>query len=208
MINEINYEKFLRINNRQLSYKGIFRADDIFSTVNRALEEKDYTKKEKKSEETVTETGKRIYVELRPYRVITNYLTLMIKIKITLDNVTESPVEHKSEKRIYQQGDVLIAFDGWVLSNYHNRWGMKPWFYFLKGLMNKFVYKNPLEAETGGKLAQDTAYIYAKIKGLLNSYQGESGKPVKEEEIKKKVEKELKKDIKKEKNELKKLIKD
>ena len=84
MINEINYEKFLRINNRQLSYKGIFRADDIFSTVNRALEEKDYTKKEKKSEETVTETGKRIYVELRPYRVITNYLTLMIKIKTWL----------------------------------------------------------------------------------------------------------------------------
>ncbi|MBT6774572.1 hypothetical protein HOA91_04325 [Candidatus Woesearchaeota archaeon] len=208
MINEINYEKFLRINNRQLSYKGIFRADDIFSTVNRALEEKDYTKREKKSEETVTETGKRIYVELRPYRVITNYLTLMIKIKITLDNVTESPVEHKSEKRIYQQGDVLIAFDGWVLSNYHNRWGMKPWFYFLKGLMNKFVYKNPLEAETGGKLAQDTAYIYAKIKGLLNSYQGELGKPRMEEEIKKQVEKELKKDIKKEKNELKKLIKD
>ncbi|MBT4805095.1 hypothetical protein HON71_02900 [Candidatus Woesearchaeota archaeon] len=203
MINEVNYEKFLLINNRQLSYKGIFKVEDIFSTINRALEEKDYTKREKKSEETVTEAGRKTYVELRPFRMITNYLTLMIKMRITFDNVTEDLVEHKSEKRIYQQGDLLIAFDGWVLSNYRNRWGMKPWFYFVKGMINKFIYKNPLEAETGGKLAQDTAYIYAKIKGLLNSYQGESGKPVKEEEIRKQVKKELKEEIKKEKNELK-----
>jgi hypothetical protein len=203
MISEINYEKFLLINNRQLKYKGIFKADEVFSIVNRALEEREYTKREKKSEETVTEAGRKTYVELRPFKTISNYLTLMIKIKIIFDNVVESLEESRLEKKIFQQGDVLIIFDAWVLSDYNNRWGMKPWFYFVKGMFNKFVYKNPLEAEVTGTLAKDAAYIYARIKRLFNSYRGDSGEPVKEEEIIKETEEELKKEIEKEKAGLK-----
>ena len=203
MISEINYEKNLLINNRQLKYKGIFKADEVFSIVNRALEEREYTKREKKSEETVTEAGRKTYVELRPFKTISNYLTLMIKIKIIFDNVVESLEESRLEKKIFQQGDVLIIFDAWVLSDYNNRWGMKPWFYFVKGMFNKFVYKNPLEAEVTGTLAKDAAYIYARIKRLFNSYRGDSGEPVKEEEIIKETEEELKKEIEKEKAGLK-----
>lgn len=198
MISEINYEKFLLINNRQLKYKGIFRADELFSTVNRALEERGYTKREKKSEEIVTEAGKKTYLELRPYKELTRYLALMIKIKVNLDNVTETPEEVRGERRMFQQGDILIAFDAWLMTDYKNRWGMKPFFFFLKGMMNKYLYKTPIEANAFGELAGDTAYIYARIKKLLSSYRKEPGAVVKEEEIVKQIEKELKEEIEKE----------
>ena len=39
MISEINYEKELLINNRQLKYKGIFIANELFSAINKAIEQ-------------------------------------------------------------------------------------------------------------------------------------------------------------------------
>ena len=199
MISEINYEKLLLINNRQLKYKGIFIASELFNAVNKAIEEQGYTKREKKSEETVTNEGRSTYIELRPFKEITNYLTLMIKIKIRLDGITETTEEVKNEKRVFQQGDILVSFDAWLMADYKDRWGMKPLFYFLKGMANKYLIKGDIEVNAPGQLAQDTAIIYARIKTQLNSYLGAETKEIKEEEIVKQVESELKKERENEK---------
>lgn len=181
-------EKQLIINNRTIRYKGIFRVEDLFYVINQTLEEHGYQKREKRSEETVTENGKKIYVELRPFKVVSDYVRLMIKIKITADNVTEITEAVRGEKRLYQNGELNIAFDAWSLTDYSNRWGMKPWVFFLKGTIHKFLKKFPLEGSFAGILVTDTAYLYARIKALLNSYQEETGKVATEEDIRKQVE--------------------
>ena len=181
-------EKQLFINNRIIKYKGIFRADELFSTINRTIEERGYQKREKKSEETVTENGKNIYVELRPFKVMSNYVRLMIKIKITMDNVTETAVVLRGEKRLFQNGEIQVAFDAWSLTDYANRWGMKPWVFFLKGIIHKYFKKFPLEGGFSGILVTDTAHLYARVKALLNSYKEETGKISTEEDIRKQVE--------------------
>jgi hypothetical protein len=188
-------EKNLIIDNKELKYKGLFRVDDIFIAMNQALEEKGYQLREKKSEELVTERGRRDYYELRPFKIKTNYVTLMIKIKIVLDKVTESTEELHGVKQRFQNGEVLIAFDAWSLTDYAHRWGMKPWFYFVKGMINKFLYKFPLESGFTGELVGDTAYVYAKVKTLLNSYKVETGKFPSEEAIRKQVEEEVMKEV-------------
>jgi hypothetical protein len=181
-------EKTLIINNRTLRYKGIFRSDELFSTINRVLDERGYQKREKKSEETVAESGKKIYLELRPFKVMSKYVRLMIKLKITLDNVTEKAETVRGEKRLYQVGEVNISFDSWSLTDYANRWGMKPFIFFMKGMIHKFVKKFPLEGNFAGEVVKDTAHLYAAIKALLNSYKIETGKLSTEEEIRKQVE--------------------
>lgn len=188
-------EKNLIIDNRELKYKGLFRVDDIFMAMNKALEEKGYQLREKKNEELVTESGKKAYFELRPFKVKTNYVTLMIKIKITLDKVTESVEELHGVKQLYQNGDIVIAFDAWSLTDYANRWGMKPWFYFMKGMINKFLYKFPMESGFIGELVGDTAYVYARVRTLLNSYKIETGKFPSEEAIRKQMEEEVMKEV-------------
>ncbi len=181
-------EKTLIINNRVIKYKGIFRYDELFSAINRTLEERGYQKREKKSEEMVTEAGRRVYVELRPYKIMSKYVRLMIKIKITLENITEIPETVNGEKRLYQNGEVNIAFDSWSLMDYSQRWGMKPFIFFMKGIFHKFVKKFPLEGSFSGEVVTDTAYLYAAIKSLLNSYKIESGKFSTEDDIRKQVE--------------------
>lgn len=188
---DTQYEKDLIINNRQLKYSGIFHARELFAVINRALEERGYTKREKKTEETVSETGKRTYVELRPYKEKSNYVILMIKIKINLNDITEATKEIAGHTQKYEQGTIEIIFDAWSMTDYESRWGMKPVVFFFKGLINKFVYTFPLESGFEGELVSDTAYIYAQIKKLLDSYGPGKVKHRSEREILTKVEEEM-----------------
>jgi len=198
---ETYLEKNLIINNRELKHKGIFRADELFSTINRALEARDYEKREKKSEETVTETGRGSYLELRPLKVKTEYVTLMLKIKIHLNNITETKEVLKGEKRVFQKGDVTIYFDAWSLTDYEKRWGMRPFFYFIKQVFNKWIYQLPMESGFISEVVGDTAYVYASVKKLLKSYGPEPEKVMGEEEVRKEMEEEIKKEIEKEESE-------
>lgn len=192
---ETYHEKFLVINGRELKYKGLFKVDELFARINNAIEMKKYEKREKKTEELVTETGRRTYVELRPFKVKSNFVTLMIKIKITLDNVTETVSEVNGVRKKFQLGDVSIVFDSWVLTEYHNRWNMKPLIYFIKGVFNKYLWTMPLEGKVKREVAIDTAYIYAQIKHLLNSYKPEGRTRIDESQIIKDVEKEIEQEI-------------
>src|SRR3989338_5144808 len=106
-------EKNLLINNKKISYQGLFRASELFSVIRRALEEKGYAYTEKKNEELVTSEGRMLQLELRPVKQVSPYMQFMVKIRISLDNVTETSTEVSGIKQRYQQGNVTIAFDAW-----------------------------------------------------------------------------------------------
>jgi len=194
-MHEVNYERELIINGRELKYKGIFKADEIFSKMNRLIEEREYEKREKKSEEVVLESGRKIYVELRPFKEKSSYSVLMIKIRVMLDNVTSTVEEFKGEKRRFDNGDVTIIFDAWSLTDYDERWEMKPFVFFMKGFINKFIYTFPIEAGNKKEVVADTAYIYGQMKRFLNSYKYEVGKGPLEADVAKKMEEEVRKEM-------------
>ena len=180
---QLRHEKDLVVNNKELLYKGIFRSDDVFRLVNQAIKHKGYTKREKRNEELVAEAGTQSYIELRPFKEVTSYVTFMIKIKIIFDKVTETTEEIDGIKRKFQNGDVKVVFDSWLLGDYQSRWGMQPWVFFVKGLINKYVYTFPTESGFKSQLSGDTVYLYAQIKKLLDSYKFESGKVVQEKDV-------------------------
>lgn len=186
-----SYEKELIVNNKELIYDGIFKADEIFALINKTLEERGYTKNEKKSEELVTPLGRMHILELRPYKEITKYALLMIKIKISLDNVTEAKEESQGQFGLFQKGDVKIAFDAWVMTDYQHRWGMKPFVFFMKGIINKFVYKTPIENNLASQVGSDTVYIFSELRKLLKSYTGKEERFSSEEDVKREIAKDV-----------------
>ncbi len=198
-----HFEKYLVINNRELNYKGIFRFDQLVSVINEAIEARGYEKSEKASEELVQEEGRKTYIELRPFKDFTSYARLLIKIRMTIDFVKEKVEVVEGRKVKFDQGDIHIAFDSWLLTDYRDRWGMKPWLYFLKMFINKYVYRWPLEKSFHGQVASDTAYIYGMIKKLLNAYKLEIGRIIPEEEnIRKQVTEDVRKEVEKAEREL------
>ncbi|MEK6939295.1 MAG: hypothetical protein AABX31_01060 [Nanoarchaeota archaeon] len=184
-------EKNLLINNKKISYQGIFRTDELLSVLRHALKEKGYEYAEKKNEELVTPEGRLLQLELRPVKQVSSYMQFMVKVRMALDNVTDITKEVSGVKQKYQQGDVVIAFDAWSITNHEGRWGLTPFSYFMESFIHKYVYKFKIEEDLLRDLVSDTAYVYAKVRDLLQSYQGKKIPPLKEAEIMKKVEEEF-----------------
>jgi len=184
-------EKNLIINHKKIAHHGLFRADEIFATVNHALEERGYTKREKKSEELVSPGGRLFQMELRPFKVVSSFVTLMIRVHFTFDNVTETTKEVSGVKQKFEQGEVEILFDAWILSDYEHRFGMTPFKFFMKGVINKYLYNSSVDDKFQQQLADDTAFIYARANEYLRSLQGKKIVPPREEEVRRRVEQEL-----------------
>ena len=188
---ETYWQRDLVINNREVRYDGIFNFDEVMRTLKSALREKGYEWKEKRTEETVMEEGRKSFLEARPFKVKTDYITLMMKIKINLINTGEIVQELPGRKRRMQQGEISLVFDAWFLSDYEHRWGMKPVVMFIKGLINKFLYPLPREEGIRGELVADTTYVAGQIRKLFHSYGPEKTLQMSEEEIRKKVDEEI-----------------
>lgn len=184
-------EKNLVVNNKKITYHGIFKTSELLSALHHALQEKGYGESEKKSEELVTAEGRLLQLELRPSKIVSPYMQLMVKIRITLDNITETMKEVSGVKQKYQRGDVLIAFDAWSITSHEGRWGLRPFRYFIKSVIHKYVYKFNIEEDLIRNVVSDTAYVYGQVKNLLQSYEGKKVPPLKEEEIMKQVEEEV-----------------
>lgn len=184
-------ERNLVINHRPLNYSGIFHVKELFETLNNALLEKGYTLRDKRNEEVVSESGKNYYLEVRPYKDKTKYITLLLKIVIRLRNVTRVTQEFDGNQITFDQGDIEIVFDSWVLSDYESRWTQNATYQFLKMIINYWLYQIKTEAGYKGELVGDTAFVYAKLKNLFASYRKRDMTFVSEEEVRAEIEKEM-----------------
>ena len=193
MVVDAHGERRLVINNRVLSYTGIFHISELFSRINSALVEKGYTLREKRNEEVVTENGRNIFLELRPYKEMSDYILLLIKIRITLRNVTEQVQTLDGQTYRFDKGDVEIAFDAWSYTDFGDRWGGKALPYAISGIINKFFIAIPSLDNHMGTVSGDTGYVYGQVKSLLSSYRRRDSSYVPEEEIRKKIQEEVEK---------------
>lgn len=177
-------ESELIIDNKEFNYTGIFSVKELFDLVNNHIDKLGYTRIEKKSEETVTPEGKEFYIELRPYKIKTNYITLMIKVKLHLTNVTDVDKEVQGIKQHFQQGNVKLVLDAWSITDYERRWNMKPWVFFMKAVINKYIYKFPSEEGFMNELGSDGNTIFNSIQDHLKNFVYEKGIEKKEELVK------------------------
>ncbi len=188
-------ENTLVINHRELNYKGIFRSEDIFQLVNKVLADKGYSKNEKRSEEINTDEGRRFLVELRPSKVKATYLKLEMRMRISLDNVTSVVEERVGGKQRFELGSVHIIFDGWVKTDYQNRWTQNPYTFFFKAWINKYVYRWKLDDGYANEIFSDTAFMYGQLRSLFDSYAPKTAYKGNEKDVMGSVLKDVEKEV-------------
>lgn len=189
---ETQYEKFLVINNRVISHDGTFVIDEVFQLINKVLQERHYARREKRSEDSITEEGHSVFVELRPWKEKTHYVTLKMTLKIHFTGVRNVVREIQGMKKAFQEGEASVIMDAWYMTEWEYRWGMKPLMFFLKGVINKLVYVFPQEAGYKDELVEDAAYLTARLKQLFRSYREPEVALPPEEDVRKAVEEEIK----------------
>lgn len=162
-------EKRLIIDQLRLNYSGIFNLHELYKMIDGWLYEKGYDKYEKKNEEQVLETGRKIEIEIRPWKKTTDYAKNEIRLRLFVDNMTDIDVDRDGRKIKMHKGDIQMIFDAFLETDYEHRWENKPMYYFFRTIIDKYVFKIYTEKFVGNLVA-DVRDLHSRIKSFLNLY--------------------------------------
>ena len=123
------------------AYSGPFVVEDFYAEVDKWIAEKGFEKEHKKKLEHVTKSGKKIELVIEAHHHLDDLHTCVIVLRALLDNVKETIIKKDKKKARINNGDVFISIDGFIISDMHGSfYQVKPIYYFLRALIDKFVY--------------------------------------------------------------------
>ena len=162
-------EKHLIVDQLKFGYEGLFDVKELYRLIDSWFYEKGWDKYEHTNQEQITPEGRQIRIVLEPWKSITDYYKIIIRIKAILTDVKDVEIEKEGATIKINQGIVRIIFDGYVLTDRKNRWTSTPFMWFLHIIFNKYIFKQHFnKAERW--LKSDLDDIYQKIKTLFNVY--------------------------------------
>lgn len=162
-------EREVVIDKMRLSYEGLFKVSELYKLIDGWLREKGYDKRERRMAESVTKDGKFIEWELEPWKKTTDYAKNVIKLRVILTDIKEVDIEIDKVKTKMNQGKADFIFDGYLETDYENRWESKPLFFFLRTVFNKYIFK-PYTEGYQANIISDVNDLHSRIKGFLNLY--------------------------------------
>jgi len=157
------------IDELRLSYEGLFDVNELYLAIDKWFRDKGYDKRELKNIEYVKPEGKFIELRIMPWKKITDYAKIEIKIRMQMSDIKEVEVEKDNHKIKLNQGKIQMIFDGFLTTDYENKWEGKPTYVFLRTLFDKFIYKG-YTAKFQSQVAEDVNHIHTTIKSFLNLY--------------------------------------
>ena len=162
-------EKRLVIDELELNYSGLFDINELLNAIDQIAADKGYSKQEKRRTETVTQTGKEFYMELRPVKRKTAYYVLMLKLRISIHNMKEVEVRRDDKKVILNEGEIKILFDAWTTTDFEFRWESNPIYYFLRNMFERAFWKVHTDRYLD-ELVEDCHFLHRNIKAYLNAH--------------------------------------
>ena len=162
-------EKKFVVDGMKLSYNGPFDIIEFYKKVDEWISSKGKEKEIKKKTEHVEPKGKNIEWFIEIWEDVAEYARPIVRMRALFTNVKEITVKKGSKGKRLNTGDVLITFDGILETDIGGKWQQKPWFYFIRAVIDKFVWKfhtNKFE----DKLAADVDSLYDALSDFFNSY--------------------------------------
>ena len=162
-------ETRLIIDQLKFSYEGIFDLTGLYRLIDSFFYGRSYDRKEKMNTEMVTPSGRQIKIELDPWKSITDYFKVTTKIRIHGQDIKSVDVDKDGAKVTLSEGKIMIIIDGYVVSDKGGKWESGPFFWFLRIMFDKFIFKYHYhQAEQW--LISDIDELMSRIKTFLNVY--------------------------------------
>ena len=167
-------ERRLVIDHMKLGYEGLFNLHELYSLMNQWLKDKGFDTREARNQEHVKPGGKYIDLELLPWKKITDYARHVIRLNIRILNMKDVVVEQDGARTTLNKGKITIVMDGYLDTDYEDRWEAKPFYFFIRTLFDKFIYRT-YSTQYEELLVENCLQLNATIKAFLNLYQYEYG---------------------------------
>ncbi len=166
-------ERDIIIDQLKFQYEGLFNLEELYILITSWFHEKGYDFYERMNQEQITSSGKQIRIILEPWKGITEYYKLCLRLKIHLIDISEVDIEHNGETLNLNQGTIRIMIDAYIISDWRGKWEKKPLHWFLSVLFNKFIF-NQHYNKAKNWIEQDVEDLYHQIKSFLNVFKYKS----------------------------------
>jgi len=150
-------------------YEGAFVAKDLFNLIGTYFYDKGYDKKQEKDFEHLNKTGKHAEWQIAPWKKVTDYQRLEIRMVILMDELTKKDVVIDKKKKKIDYGKVTIIISAYTETDYDLRWEEKPMFLFMRTLYDKFIF--PMYSKRWEHLLHDHVnQLYSQVHKFFNVY--------------------------------------
>lgn len=152
---------------RPLRYSGLVDIKGLYRSIDKWLAANHYDKVERRNSEDVLEDGRQIVLEILPYKKITDYAKVEFRMYAEFTHLTEEVVVRNGLKHKLFKGDLFFSFDCFLMTDYESHWETKPFYYFFRTLVEKYIYRGytkRLESEA----VTDCNEFIGEIKNFLN----------------------------------------
>jgi hypothetical protein len=162
-------ETYFVVKKTAIKYTGILNVDELYLHIDEWLHSKGFDKVETKTEEHVEADGKYVELLLEPYYKFNDYCKEILRIHIHMNNIKDVDVNIDNHALKMQEGAIKIETDGFFITDYENRWESRPFYFFIRSLIDKYIYRiYNQKYET--ILKENANEFRANIKSFLNLY--------------------------------------
>jgi hypothetical protein len=145
----------------------LFDSADLFKFIDDWFKQNGYEKNEIKNIERVGEKGKYVSLEIMPYKEINDYTRFEVYVRIRINDLVETKVKKEKQELKINKGRISISIDAFLASDIRYRWASKPFYFLLRTIFNRFVYKEYVE-KFERSLMEDVKSFHSELKAYLN----------------------------------------
>jgi len=165
-------ERKLLVDRYKITYDGLLDFNSLYKTIRQWFFDKGFDRNDKKSEEIHHPEGTSVYIDMRPWKKLSKYVRQHYRLQIFADRLKSVEVEREGVKQTLNQGKIQIFIDVYHDTDWLNQWDGIPFFYFLRTLYDKYIFKYMNESTEKGIMA-DFNHLTLHIQSYLNIYQTE-----------------------------------
>jgi len=162
-------EKEIYADNITISYEGLFSYKELLDLINEWARSKRYFKEVLESKEKVTRGSKNITLELQMQRRIHAQYKCLLNFSLEVSDMVDEEEEIDQNMKNLNSGRVEASLKGFLMTSQRSRWETRGYVAFIRGIINKFVYKLDRPAYIAAVVG-DAKDLTFKIRGFLNSY--------------------------------------
>ena len=157
------------VDEEEIQYEGLFDLKGLYRMVDKWFADRGFDKTELKNYEEVYEDGRQVTLEMIPYKKITDYVKMEVRIRGYFTQLQDVQVEKNGVVLNLVKGKASLLFDAYMTTDYENTWETRAVFHFFRTLFDKFIYKQYTEASEG-TIAQHCRDVMYETKSFLNMF--------------------------------------
>lgn len=157
------------VDERILGYSGIFDGKKLYQLIREFVADRGYDDHvEREHTEKNTKDTRQVEIDYMPKYKVSDYVELHMNLFITYMNLKKTTVEYKGKKVHLDEGEVRISFTGNLLSDYWGRWEERQHYFFIRTIMEKFIFKFIYDADIK-HIKKDIDDLYNYVREYLNT---------------------------------------